>query len=278
MEEIPETAMNLKKTVGRRRIPIQKIENKQNRQVTFTKRRAGLLRKASELSTLCGSEIAVIVFSNAGKAYAFGNPSAESVFQRYVLGSDSLNSPPTISGYSKDPIYTRSDYDVSRKIRENAEAILWENRVARLGLNELKLYANYLQNIREIVSAKATSMASQSGYVADEKHMADLFVQDNDVNWEDIESAMADSPLISPDCFKQYEGESSLISPGGYVDSDVLPSSSSCLEVDTQFDSSLCDIQWEDHGLDLLASFLQDDKKSVHSKNKNLKEEIAKSQ
>jgi hypothetical protein len=49
----------------------QAIENKINRQVTFAKRRNGLLKKAYELSVLCDAEIALIIFSNRGKLYEF---------------------------------------------------------------------------------------------------------------------------------------------------------------------------------------------------------------
>ncbi|KAG4990023.1 hypothetical protein JHK82_032333 [Glycine max] len=47
------------------------IENKINRQVTFAKRRNGLLKKAYELSVLCDAEVALIIFSNRGKQYEF---------------------------------------------------------------------------------------------------------------------------------------------------------------------------------------------------------------
>lgn len=50
--------------MGRRKIDIRYIEDERNRQVTFTKRRNGLLKKARELSILCGAEIAVVIFSS----------------------------------------------------------------------------------------------------------------------------------------------------------------------------------------------------------------------
>ncbi|KAI3983711.1 hypothetical protein MKX01_001115 [Papaver californicum] len=77
-----------KPSQGRRKIPIKKIESKSNRQVTFSKRRNGLFRKASELSVLCGTEIAVIVFSPAGKAYSFGNPQVDSTVSRFLNSHD----------------------------------------------------------------------------------------------------------------------------------------------------------------------------------------------
>lgn len=59
--------------MGRGRVELKRIENKINRQVTFSKRRNGLLKKAYELSVLCDAEIALIVFSSRGKLYEFGS-------------------------------------------------------------------------------------------------------------------------------------------------------------------------------------------------------------
>ncbi|XXG49843.1 hypothetical protein AAC387_Pa02g3906 [Persea americana] len=57
--------------MGRGRVELKRIENKINRQVTFAKRRNGLLKKAYELSVLCDAEVALIVFSTRGKLYEF---------------------------------------------------------------------------------------------------------------------------------------------------------------------------------------------------------------
>lgn len=73
-----------KESIGRQRIPMVKIKKESHRQVTFSKRRAGLFKKASELCTLCGAEIAIIVFSPAKKPFSFGHPSVESVLDRYL--------------------------------------------------------------------------------------------------------------------------------------------------------------------------------------------------
>ncbi|KAJ0243452.1 Agamous-like MADS-box protein AGL15 [Hirschfeldia incana] len=59
--------------MGRGKIEIKRIENANSRQVTFSKRRAGLLKKAHELSVLCDSEVAVIVFSKSGKLFEFSS-------------------------------------------------------------------------------------------------------------------------------------------------------------------------------------------------------------
>ena len=53
----------------RGKIQMKRIENPVHRQVTFCKRRAGLLKKAKELSVLCDAEIGVFIFSAHGKLY-----------------------------------------------------------------------------------------------------------------------------------------------------------------------------------------------------------------
>ncbi|KAL9257645.1 Agamous-like MADS-box protein MADS4-like protein [Drosera capensis] len=62
--------------MGRGRVELKRIENKINRQVTFAKRRNGLLKKAYELSVLCDAEVALVIFSNRGKLYEFCSSSS----------------------------------------------------------------------------------------------------------------------------------------------------------------------------------------------------------
>ncbi|CAL5401133.1 unnamed protein product [Camellia sinensis] len=54
---------------------MRRIENATSRQVTFSKRRNGLLKKAFELSVLCDAEVALIIFSPRGKLYEFASSS-----------------------------------------------------------------------------------------------------------------------------------------------------------------------------------------------------------
>lgn len=52
---------------------MRRIENATSRQVTFSKRRNGLLKKAYELSVLCDAEVAVIIFSQKGRLHEFAS-------------------------------------------------------------------------------------------------------------------------------------------------------------------------------------------------------------
>ena len=57
--------------MGRGKIEIKRIDNATSRQVTFSKRRSGLFKKAKELAILCDAEVGLIVFSSTGRLYDF---------------------------------------------------------------------------------------------------------------------------------------------------------------------------------------------------------------
>uniref|UniRef100_A0A0D9WM81 Uncharacterized protein n=1 Tax=Leersia perrieri TaxID=77586 RepID=A0A0D9WM81_9ORYZ len=61
--------------MGRGKVELKRIENKISRQVTFAKRRNGLLKKAYELSVLCDAEVALIIFSSRGRLFEFSTTS-----------------------------------------------------------------------------------------------------------------------------------------------------------------------------------------------------------
>nr|ADB81902.1 MIKC* MADS-box transcription factor [Funaria hygrometrica] len=70
--------------MGRVKLEIKKIENPTNRQVTFSKRRNGLIKKAYELSVLCDIDLALIMFSPSGKLTQYCNCSIEEVIARFA--------------------------------------------------------------------------------------------------------------------------------------------------------------------------------------------------
>lgn len=70
--------------MGRVKLEIKKIENPTNRQVTYSKRRNGLIKKAYELSVLCDIDLALIMFSPSGKLTQYCNCSIEEVIGRFA--------------------------------------------------------------------------------------------------------------------------------------------------------------------------------------------------
>ncbi|KAH9778268.1 Developmental protein SEPALLATA 1 [Citrus sinensis] len=104
--------------MGRGRVELKRIENKINRQVTFAKRRNGLLKKAYELSVLCDAEVALIIFSNRGKLYEFcSSPSIMKTLERYhrcSFGAHEANRP---------PIETQSTYQEYLRLKTAVELL-----------------------------------------------------------------------------------------------------------------------------------------------------------
>lgn len=71
--------------MGRGKIEIKKIENANSRQVTFSKRRQGLLKKANELAVLCDAQVAVIIFSSTGKVFEYSSAPKYVAFFSFVF-------------------------------------------------------------------------------------------------------------------------------------------------------------------------------------------------
>ncbi|KAI4375925.1 hypothetical protein MLD38_013739 [Melastoma candidum] len=75
-----------KSSKGRQKIQIAKLKNEANLLVTFSKRRAGLFKKASELATLCGVKFALIICSPTRKSFSFGNLNIDTIVDSYLNG------------------------------------------------------------------------------------------------------------------------------------------------------------------------------------------------
>ncbi|KAI3895906.1 hypothetical protein MKW98_025697 [Papaver atlanticum] len=76
--------------MAREKIQIKKIDNATARQVTFSKRRRGLFKKAEELSILCDADVALLVFSSTGKLFEYSSSSMKGIIERRDLHSKNL--------------------------------------------------------------------------------------------------------------------------------------------------------------------------------------------
>ena len=72
------------KKMGRKKISIARITDERNRQVTFTKRKFGLMKKAYELSVLCDCEISVIIFNSHNKLFQYASTDMDKVLLKYT--------------------------------------------------------------------------------------------------------------------------------------------------------------------------------------------------
>ncbi|KAK7506457.1 hypothetical protein BaRGS_00002569 [Batillaria attramentaria] len=76
--------------MGRKKIKIERINDERNRQVTFTKRKFGLMKKAYELSVLCDCEIALIIFTSNNKLFQYASSDMDKVLLKYTEYNDTV--------------------------------------------------------------------------------------------------------------------------------------------------------------------------------------------
>ncbi|THU53837.1 hypothetical protein C4D60_Mb10t18620 [Musa balbisiana] len=140
--------------MGRGKIEIKRIENTTNRQVTFCKRRNGLLKKAYELSVLCDAEIALIVFSSRGRLYEYSN-------NKFVLSMQQY--------YQQESAKLRHQI----QILQNGNRNLMGDSLSSLSVKELKQLENRLErSITRIRSKKHELLFAEIEYM--QKREAEL--------------------------------------------------------------------------------------------------------
>lgn len=171
-----------KPCAGRQKIAISKIPKKNNLQVTFSKRRAGVFKKASELSTLCGVDIALIVFSPANKAFSFGHPNVDSILDLYLARNPN---PPSESSTDRLIEAHRNanirelnmqltqvlhQLEVEKKHGEVLSEIRkasrrqcwWEAPINELGLHELEQLKTAMEELKKNVEQQANKILIDS--------------------------------------------------------------------------------------------------------------------
>lgn len=119
---------NPKTTKGRQKIEIKPINEESRRQVTFSKRRKGLFKKAAELSVLCGAQIGIITFSRRGRIFTFGN--VDTLVENYLR---------------KAPVTLRSHPGGG----DEGEDKWWEKAVESVPEEEMEEYMTALSGLRD---------------------------------------------------------------------------------------------------------------------------------
>lgn len=69
--------------MGRKKIQIEHIKDDRNRQVTFLKRKHGLMKKAYELSVLCNCEVALVIMPSNNKLIQYSSSDMNSLLTRF---------------------------------------------------------------------------------------------------------------------------------------------------------------------------------------------------
>ncbi|KAK4435779.1 Floral homeotic protein GLOBOSA [Sesamum alatum] len=145
--------------MGRGKIEIKRIENSSNRQVTYSKRRNGIMKKAKEISVLCDAQVSVIIFASSGKMHEFCSPSTTLV--------DMLDQYHKLSGKRLwDAKHEHLDNEINRVKKEN-DSMQIELRhlkgedISTLNYKELMVLEEALQNGVSTLKAKQNEMIEE---------------------------------------------------------------------------------------------------------------------
>eukprot|EP00250_Pteridium_aquilinum_P001474 c11662_g1_i1 orf=224-1141(-) len=173
----------------RGKIQIRRIENITSRQVTFSKRRSGLLKKAWELSVLCDAHLALIVFSPTGKLSQFASPNMMKVVERYQKCSKSSF---TSMHAMRDLEYWRHEAAICKEALANLE----ERNRHIMGYNIMGLEVKDLQKLEHQLQAalnrvKARKMQLLMEEVQNLKEKEHVLLQENEVLKFKIAEAMS---------------------------------------------------------------------------------------
>ncbi|XP_004504539.1 agamous-like MADS-box protein AGL29 [Cicer arietinum] len=140
--------------MGRRKIEIEMVKDPNTRQVTFSKRRTGLFKKANELSILCGAEVAIVVFSPGNKPYSFGHPGVDVVAAKFLQQDskpiDSHGNPSSDSSNMEklnlELAEVLAQIREGEKHSEAQDQILKQHNISKLQLQDLRDSYQILQD------------------------------------------------------------------------------------------------------------------------------------
>ncbi|KAK4777445.1 hypothetical protein SAY87_017632 [Trapa incisa] len=144
---------------GKGKFEIKRIDNTTSRQVTFCKRRNGLLKKAYELSVLCDAEVALIVFSSRGRLYEYANNSVRGTVEKYKKACSDPSSTSSVSE-TNTQFYQQEATKLRRQIREiqNANGHILGEEIGSLSFKELKNLEGRLEKAVSRVRSKKCDM------------------------------------------------------------------------------------------------------------------------
>ncbi|XP_049398140.1 agamous-like MADS-box protein AGL70 isoform X1 [Solanum stenotomum] len=167
--------------MGRRKVEIKRIQDKNCRQVAFCKRRKGLLKKAKEISILCDVDVAVVIISNRGRLHEFSsNNSLSGMLQRYESHVDAekeINAEIQVAEHSK-----YSGFTTMGELLQTTERQLEETNADGLTVTDLIHLENELQTALIQVRSRKTHLMLEC---AKDLHEKEKLLQEEKKHLED---------------------------------------------------------------------------------------------
>ncbi|KAL8045406.1 hypothetical protein ABFX02_08G112100 [Erythranthe guttata] len=145
--------------MGRKKLAMRRIENPTSRQVTYAKRKDGIVKKANELSVLCDTDVALIMFSPTGRLTSFASTGrVEDIFLRFVDRPDELRGGPInneefLSGRLKQLKYEAQMLEKIAIIEDLEEKLDKLNRKQRESQEKMRYYEPDVDKISSILEA-----------------------------------------------------------------------------------------------------------------------------
>nr|AAQ13443.1 MADS-domain protein DAL10 [Picea abies] len=229
--------------MGRGKIELKKIESTSNRQVTFSKRRMGLLKKAQELSVLCDAEVGVIIFSNTGRLYDFSSSSMEKMIETYYRFLEKNNHG------QQAHLQIPSNQDLGRLMQElQAIESMYKKSIGEelssLSINDLKHLEHQLEvgisRIRgrksELVEEQIANLQSREHDLLEENNVLQQLLSEARSSTEMVASRFVNNnlaanilpaPITSTNPYQQNFGQTSQVCIGNSSSSKNIEQSSS---------------------------------------------------
>ncbi|XP_021747859.1 MADS-box transcription factor 23-like isoform X2 [Chenopodium quinoa] len=162
--------------MGRGKIVIERIDNSTSRQVTFSKRRKGLLKKSKELAILCDAEVGVIIFSSTSKLYEYSSSSMTSVIERYNKAKQEqhhMNSESELKFWRQEAEITRQQLqDLHESYRQ-----LMGQKLSGLNIEELQSLEEQLEmSLRGVRTKKEQILTNE---IRELNHKGNIIQQEN---------------------------------------------------------------------------------------------------
>ncbi|XP_049411741.1 MADS-box protein AGL42-like [Solanum stenotomum] len=145
----------------RGKVEMKRIENAASRQVTFSKRRNGVMKKAYELSVLCDAQVALIIFSQKGKLFQFSSSSMQKTIDRYrEYTKETLININTFEVEQHMEQLKEETANIAKKIEilEISKRKLLGQGIGSCSMNELQEIDNQLERSLKIIRARKSQL------------------------------------------------------------------------------------------------------------------------